>query len=311
MSSEEQPDWLLERIRLGELPPHLAKRGESLSGDARSQRRLEELEQEQSDFAAKDHRQELDEIRRVAQAQARSEAAARRSSRRRAWGIAVPLVAMSLVLAVFPWQTVRTTPEAARPTVATGNAATTSASSQESVGPEVQPIQSARGGKTAAPEPSEQVVGTGSVTNGSTVRSKGDAVTFLIHRKRNGSAQRLGSGDTVTAGDMLQISVEAQHLTYLCIVSIDSIGTLTPHLPETPARAVVVDSGMRMVLPHAYELDASPGYERFLLVWSPAPFETARVLAALHALPPSQRRQGTPSLGDLQVRSLTFSKAPR
>jgi len=311
MSSEEQPDWLLERIRLGELPPHLAKRGESLPEDARAQRRLEELEQEQSDFAAKDHRQELDEIRRVAQAQARSEAAARRSSRHRAWGIAVPLAAMGLVLAVFPWQTTKFAPNHAQPTSGTGTAATASATSQESVAPEIQPIQSARGEKTPTPKPLEQVVGTGSVTNGSLVRSKGDAVTFLIHRKRNGSAQRLGSGDTVTAGDMLQVSVEAQHLTYLCIVSIDSTGALTPHLPESPARAVVVDSGMRMVLPHAYELDASPGYERFLLIWSPAPFETARILEAVRALPASQRRQGIPALGDLQMRSLTFPKGSR
>jgi len=313
MSPEEHSDWLLERVHLGEVAAHLEHRAQLLANDDAAQLRLASMAREQEDFAAQAHRLELDEIRRIAAARIRTDEAARRSSRRRTWGIAVPLAAMGLVLAVFPWHTsngiVSTAPlsDSVKSTQAivsieplNGNApnnqrpstaSSTPATSREAMNPDA-------------------VAGSGSVTN-NPIRSKGEEISFLIHCKRQGSTTRLSSGDTVVAGDMLQISVEVQRMEYLCIVSIDSNGALTAHLPETPTRAMVVDSGMRMILPHAYELDASPGYERFLLFWSHSPFETSRVLSAIRALPPSQRRQGIPELEGIQARALIFPKGQR
>jgi hypothetical protein len=56
-----------------------------------------------------------------------------------------------------------------------------------------------------------------------------------------------------------------------------------------------------VALPVAFELDATPGFERFVFVTSDAPFDTAPVVAAL-------RRDGPPLPPDLTLSSLTVYK---
>jgi anti-sigma factor RsiW len=136
------------------------------------------------------------------------------------------------------------------------------------------------------------------------IREKGDKHPHLaVFRKRDDHADRLGAGAEVRAGDVLQLAYVAAGRPFGVIVSIDARGTITPHLPQTPGTAVrLADSG-ETLLPNSYELDNSPGFERFVLVTGDAPFATAVVNEALRpggaALPPNL------SLVDLTLRKET------
>jgi len=65
------------------------------------------------------------------------------------------------------------------------------------------------------------------------------------------------------------------------IASIDARGRVTLHLPESPGPAVALDRDGERALPHAYELDDSPGFERFFFVTSDAPFATPEIAESL------------------------------
>ena len=89
-------------------------------------------------------------------------------------------------------------------------------------------------------------------------------------------------------GDTLQIRYVAAGKRFGVIASIDARGTVTLHLPETPGPAAALQRDGERTLPHAFELDDSPGFERFIFVTSDAPFATAEVASRLksgHALP--------------------------
>jgi len=122
-------------------------------------------------------------------------------------------------------------------------------------------------------------------------RRQGRGETSVAHLSQDGfrfgaSARARG----VHRGDTLQIRYLAAGKRFGVIASIDARGQITFHLPEAPGLAVALDRDGERALPHAYELDDSPGFERFLFVTSDAAFATAEVVQALKsgaALPAS------------------------
>ena len=120
---------------------------------------------------------------------------------------------------------------------------------------------------------------------------KGDVKPVLrIYRKTASGSELLRAHASVHRGDTLQIRYLAAGKRFGVIASIDARGQITFHLPEAPGLAVALDRDGERALPHAYELDDSPGFERFLFVTSDAAFATAEVVQALKsgaALPAS------------------------
>ena len=110
-----------------------------------------------------------------------------------------------------------------------------------------------------------------------------------IYRKTQAGPELLSANAEVGKGDVLQIRYRAAGQRFGVIASIDGHGTITFHLPESPGRAAVLTRDGEHALAHAYELDDSPEFERFLFVTSDVPFTTedvARSLRGGSALPP-------------------------
>jgi hypothetical protein len=110
---------------------------------------------------------------------------------------------------------------------------------------------------------------------------KGLAPSLRIHRQTKAGPELLRPGSLVRKGDMLQVGYLAAGKRFGVIASIDARGTVTLHLPEAPGPAATLARGGERALPHAYELDDAPGFERFVFAFSDAPFATADVVAAL------------------------------
>lgn len=111
---------------------------------------------------------------------------------------------------------------------------------------------------------------------------KGDLKPVLrIYRKTKSGSEILSSHASVHQGDTLQIRYAAAGKRFGVIASLDARGLVTFHLPESEGLAMALDRDGERALPHAYELDDSPGFERFFFVTSDAPFTTAAIAQAL------------------------------
>jgi hypothetical protein len=128
---------------------------------------------------------------------------------------------------------------------------------------------------------------------------KGDP-SVLIHRRTKGGEELLRDRQVVRRGDTLQLGYVARGKQFGVIASIDARGTFTLHLPETPGPATKLAQGREHHLPRAYELDDSPGFERFVFVTSDKPFTTADVAAAVAG--------GRPLPATFKVVELTLKK---
>jgi anti-sigma factor RsiW len=119
---------------------------------------------------------------------------------------------------------------------------------------------------------------------------KGLKPSLRIHRKTRAGAELLAAGARVRKGDTLQLGYVAAGRRFGVIASIDARGTVTLHLPETPGPAAALERDGERALAHAFELDDSPGFERFVFVAADSLFTTADVTSALaagHAFPTS------------------------
>lgn len=111
-----------------------------------------------------------------------------------------------------------------------------------------------------------------------------------IFRKAGPGSAPVPAGAPVRKGDTLQISYVAAGKPFGVIASVDARGTVNLHLPEIPGPAANLNRSGEHTLAHSYELDDSPGFERFVFVTSDASFgtdEVARFLTSGHALPPT------------------------
>jgi hypothetical protein len=130
---------------------------------------------------------------------------------------------------------------------------------------------------------------------------KGDLKPMLrIYRKTSSGSDLLSARASVHRGDTLQIRYVAAGKRFGVIASLDARGLVTFHLPESPGLAMALDRDGERALPHAYELDDSPGFERFFFVTSDAPFTTAEITQAL--------KDGTPLPAPLASFELPLKK---
>lgn len=218
------PDWLLERLALGELPaPQADEIRRRLEAEPGGAERLAALRTSDREILAA-------HPPRVMAASIRERAQAPKRGRVLAWGAAVaaPVAAAILVVAFSGGP------------------------------PPVSPVE--------------------------TTRMKGLEPSLVLHRKAGSDAETLSDGATARAQDLLQLAYVAAGRRYGVILSMDGGGAITRHLPVGGSVAAALDLQGATLLPHAYELDDAPGFERFVLVSSDSPFEVETALAAARAV---------------------------
>ena len=244
-----RPDWLDERIRLQEIPAHLADQaqariaepGYQLTQEALSASNaqiLSELPPER--FAA--------EVRRRALGAERVERARRPSKRWRGWGSMVLVSAIALFFLMVPKPEQAPAVAEARPGTPASAAVLPTAPSAVSA-PTVVP--------TVAP----------TVATDPGWRSKGDA-DLVVQRQSPSGLLPVSALDTLVAGTRLQLSI-ARKLEWAAVLSLDSRGQLAQHWPLTGDSARALPQG---ALPRTWELDDAPGQETFVLVSASGPF---------------------------------------
>lgn len=103
--------------------------------------------------------------------------------------------------------------------------------------------------------------------------------------------EQLGAGAAVRPHDLLQLAYTVGEARFGVVVSIDGRGGVTQHLPAAGDGAVALSAKGAVRLPSSYELDESPGFERFFLITSAQPFSATVVVAAAQALAKSPDAQ--------------------
>jgi hypothetical protein len=132
--------------------------------------------------------------------------------------------------------------------------------------------------RPSANRPAEQLgAGPDSPTAGESDRGKGLRPGLRIYRKNAGKIERLRDGAPTHAGEQLQVAYVAAGRRYGVVLSVDGAGHMTYHLPATAGSAVRLRGDGEVALPDAFELDAAPGFERFVLVVGDAPFDVTAV----------------------------------
>lgn len=122
------------------------------------------------------------------------------------------------------------------------------------------------------------------------VRMKGPTAHLEVFRRQPSSdPERLRDGAAARAGDVLQLSVVVAGRAHAAVISIDGRGAVTRHWPESGPVAGALEGGDAVPLPHAYQLDDAPGFERFFLVTASRPFDVEVVLEAGRRLAASGR----------------------
>ncbi len=122
-----------------------------------------------------------------------------------------------------------------------------------------------------------------------TTRAKGETHLRLYRRAGEGF-DALADGDVARAGDVLQLGVVPLAARHAVILSIDGRGEVVLHFPATARGSTQLAEGGEQLLPHAYELDDAPDFERFFLITSEGPIDAAAVLAAARELARSPER---------------------
>ncbi|MBN8472589.1 ActD-like protein [Corallococcus exiguus] len=259
-SPHRTPDWLLERIALGELPPdELAAARDRLSREPDGPARLAALE---ADSRATLEALPPDRVAREVKARfaradspaaPRAEASPSRPSWRFLPALVPVLAAATLVVLVRP-----------------------GASSQEQ---EAHNPWTGTGGTPGVLEPT---------------RSKGLQPRLDVHRQAGTRTEHLTDGAPAQAGDVVQLSYTAAGHAHGVILSVDGRGAVTQHQPALSDTSAPLERSGTHLLPRAYELDDAPGFERFFLVTSDSPFELEGVMAAARVLAASPEARTAP-----------------
>lgn len=107
---------------------------------------------------------------------------------------------------------------------------------------------------------------------------------LLIHRKTDDHIELLKNGARAKAGDLLQLAYTVPGEFYGVIFSIDGRGVVTLHFPEEKSESTALKQDKKILLPHAYELDNAPGFERFFFITSKSAVNTAKILEKAESL---------------------------
>jgi hypothetical protein len=118
------------------------------------------------------------------------------------------------------------------------------------------------------------------IPEGDGVRERGAAFTVLRRRPGEERAERLAPDARVRAGESLRFAYDAPSDGQLLVLERDGTGATTVFFPWGGARSAPVAKG-RAVLDGAVVLDAAPGPEQLVAVFSAEPLDAAALLAAL------------------------------
>jgi hypothetical protein len=109
---------------------------------------------------------------------------------------------------------------------------------------------------------------------------KGAGPALVVYRKTAVGSEVLEPGAIARAGELLRVGYRAAGQRFGVIISVDGRGVVTQHLPATGGEAAALGGEGNVLLDSSFELDDAPGWERFYLVTSNAPFAVATVKAA-------------------------------
>ena len=123
----------------------------------------------------------------------------------------------------------------------------------------------------------------GNASSREVTREKGRPALRIYRRSRAG-VDTLRDNAVAACGDVLQLSYVPFGRLHGVIVSLDGRGAVTLHFPAGPERSTQLDLRGETLLPHAYELDDAPDFERFFLVTSSGPIDVPAVLSAARDL---------------------------
>lgn len=145
-------------------------------------------------------------------------------------------------------------------------------------------------------------------------RAKGDGPRLALYRRTGERGEPLRPGDAARPREVLQVAYAASGRRHGVVVSIDGRGEVTVHLPEQGETSATLERKGEVALPHAYELDDAPGFERFFLVTADAPFSVEAVTRAARALAADLERAAREPLaleGALEQRAFLIRKVAR
>ena len=112
-------------------------------------------------------------------------------------------------------------------------------------------------------------------------RAKGVGTRMYLYKKVGDDAVKLSDSDSVSAGDIIQISYIASGAKYGAIVSVDGNGVVTQHYPEYGYTSALLETNGEIPLDYSYQLDDAPSFERFLLITGDKPFTVSGIVDAV------------------------------
>jgi hypothetical protein len=127
-------------------------------------------------------------------------------------------------------------------------------------------------------------------------RVKGLKPSLALFRKAAAGTEKLAEGSVLRAGDLVRVAYQGAGRPYGVILSVDGRGSVTIHLPPSGATAARLRGGDRVLLDQAYELDDAPRWEKFYLVTGNAPFAVAPVVEAARRAAAAATAAGPPAL---------------
>jgi len=112
-------------------------------------------------------------------------------------------------------------------------------------------------------------------------RAKGVGSRIYLYKKVGDQAVKLSDSESVSEGDIIQISYVASGAKYGAIVSVDGNGVVTQHYPEYGYTSALLETNGEIPLEYSYQLDDAPSFERFLMITGDKPFTVSGIVDAV------------------------------
>ena len=106
-------------------------------------------------------------------------------------------------------------------------------------------------------------------------QTKGDDISLVIHSE----SAKLANGDTITPGTRLRFEIQGAKPGFIAVVGMDGQAATTIYYPWGANEAAPI--GSERLLPHAIQIDATPGDEKFFAVFSTRPFTVDTVIPVI------------------------------
>ena len=136
------------------------------------------------------------------------------------------------------------------------------------------------------------------------ILAKGPPARLHVYRQHQGASKSLRPGTVLRRGDQLQLAYTSTRPSHGVMFSIDGNRQVTLHAPDDHKTALKPGHNL---LPHAYELDNAPDFERFFFVVSDRPVSVEQVLDAGEALAKSEDPQHGELLLPDELTALDFN----